>query len=1007
MQYRFAEFVLDVETERVTGPDGALALRRRTFLLLRSLVEHAPSLVTRDQILDDVWGHDALSPNVLPQTISELRQAFNDNAQSPRLIETRHRRGYRLMVPVERVDTGANVGVVPLPVALEPVAVAVSPGLPVAPSSPRRLFARVGVTLVLLIAVGLAGMLLLRGGGTDSSEAAARPALAIALSSGGDVPEWLAGAGVELLAVALASDDRMQLLRGDGRSGQQSGTDARWQVWMREVLGADYALTGVWQSSPDGHSLNYSLVRLDDGRIALTGEARDRDLAALCRAVAATIRADLRLIEANDAWLAQLPHAGAPRDAYYRGLAALDQGRAGDAIAALEQAAAAEDAGDRVQLALANAYRIGGRLAQAREQFARVLAAGKDLSVGERLRIEAESALLDYRNADAAASFTALHRLMPDDSDIALSLVDAQLNARQTTAAQTTLASLGTLESGQSEDPRFHLAKARLAGLQQDVPARRAAAEQALALAERFSLDELAAQAQLELAQTSRTQGDLAGARTRLQALLEQPVAAVIKSQAQLQLGSLMRDLGDFAAADTYLADATAGFTSRGDRAGELRTQIERHTIDSERGHSEGAQTELLALEPAVVELGDAMLLARYFNTLGVQAVRNNRVDDANQFLQRAASESRRAGQPAQEAGAYTNLGMLLARNRRFTEAQQVWEKALQVFRDTGDRLGEAITLGNLASLMRDHADQARGREMNLQALELMRGLGAQQHIARTAYNLALGIESDGDLRAAAALFEEALVAYRAGAGRDPVLNVVASLVRVRLALAEIGVARTLLESVASDVEKVTNPLGRSHIAAAWGNLELLAGNFETARASHREALALRTQSQQEAWQWLSELDQLNLDLVQGRSAENVRAGAERIAARQERAGETRDQMRAHVLEISALLRLGRRDQARKAIEAARGLLATRTDAALTHEIDRLRILASADPPAARHAGLLVLAQEASTNGFVTFALRCRLDAMALSASATETHAVSPVEEIRLAGLDGLLKIAP
>ena len=86
MRYRFAEFTLDTERETLEGAQGAIALRRRAFALLVTLLESAPALVARDRILDSVWGHDALSPNVLPQTVSEIRQALADSAQTPRLI---------------------------------------------------------------------------------------------------------------------------------------------------------------------------------------------------------------------------------------------------------------------------------------------------------------------------------------------------------------------------------------------------------------------------------------------------------------------------------------------------------------------------------------------------------------------------------------------------------------------------------------------------------------------------------------------------------------------------------------------------------------------------------------------------------------------------------------------------------------------------------------------------------------------------------------------------------
>lgn len=101
--YRFGDFELDPRLGVLRGPDGDRSLRRQTCRLLEVLLARAPELQDHNTLLDLAWGRTALSPNVLPQAISELRQALGDQAQSPRYIETLHRRGYRILCPVERV----------------------------------------------------------------------------------------------------------------------------------------------------------------------------------------------------------------------------------------------------------------------------------------------------------------------------------------------------------------------------------------------------------------------------------------------------------------------------------------------------------------------------------------------------------------------------------------------------------------------------------------------------------------------------------------------------------------------------------------------------------------------------------------------------------------------------------------------------------------------------------------------------------------------------------------
>lgn len=108
MIYRFGDFELDPRLGILRGPDGDRALRKQTCSLLEVLLNHAPEVQDHNALLDAAWGRTALSPNVLPQAISELRQALGDQAQSPRYIETLHRRGYRILCPVELAPDGAD-----------------------------------------------------------------------------------------------------------------------------------------------------------------------------------------------------------------------------------------------------------------------------------------------------------------------------------------------------------------------------------------------------------------------------------------------------------------------------------------------------------------------------------------------------------------------------------------------------------------------------------------------------------------------------------------------------------------------------------------------------------------------------------------------------------------------------------------------------------------------------------------------------------------------------------
>jgi adenylate cyclase len=98
----------------VTGPNGeAQHLEPKVMDVLVCLAGHAGEIVTRKQLLDDVWSGSTGSDEQLTRAIGELRRAFHDNPGNPTYIETVPKRGYRLIGEVRRAEPGkADPGVV-------------------------------------------------------------------------------------------------------------------------------------------------------------------------------------------------------------------------------------------------------------------------------------------------------------------------------------------------------------------------------------------------------------------------------------------------------------------------------------------------------------------------------------------------------------------------------------------------------------------------------------------------------------------------------------------------------------------------------------------------------------------------------------------------------------------------------------------------------------------------------------------------------------------------------
>src|ERR1700757_3342929 len=109
---RFGAFELDLSTGELRstakpGPNNKVLLREQVFQVLRMLLEREGEIVTREEIKGRLWRDDTAvdfdrSINV---TINALRRALGDSAENPRYIETLARRGYRLMAPIEYLES--------------------------------------------------------------------------------------------------------------------------------------------------------------------------------------------------------------------------------------------------------------------------------------------------------------------------------------------------------------------------------------------------------------------------------------------------------------------------------------------------------------------------------------------------------------------------------------------------------------------------------------------------------------------------------------------------------------------------------------------------------------------------------------------------------------------------------------------------------------------------------------------------------------------------------------
>ncbi len=68
--------------------------------VIACLARHAPNVVSKHRLVQEVWGEAFVTDEVLSHAIYELRKAFGDDARNPRVIQTIARKGYRLLADV-------------------------------------------------------------------------------------------------------------------------------------------------------------------------------------------------------------------------------------------------------------------------------------------------------------------------------------------------------------------------------------------------------------------------------------------------------------------------------------------------------------------------------------------------------------------------------------------------------------------------------------------------------------------------------------------------------------------------------------------------------------------------------------------------------------------------------------------------------------------------------------------------------------------------------------------
>ena len=104
--FRFGRFELDLRARELRKDGVRIRLQDQPFELLAMLLERPAEVLTRDELRGRLWpdGTFVDFEHGLNAAVKRLRAALGDDAEHPRFVETLHRRGYRFIGTVERLD---------------------------------------------------------------------------------------------------------------------------------------------------------------------------------------------------------------------------------------------------------------------------------------------------------------------------------------------------------------------------------------------------------------------------------------------------------------------------------------------------------------------------------------------------------------------------------------------------------------------------------------------------------------------------------------------------------------------------------------------------------------------------------------------------------------------------------------------------------------------------------------------------------------------------------------
>src|SRR3954452_13864378 len=302
MQYRFADFQLDLSQHELRRGGKSVHIEPQVFDMIVHLVRHHDRIVSKDELIETIWNRRIISEAALSSRINAARRALGDNGNDQIFIRTLHKRGFRFIGDVQCVEAGADTALVPDAPARSgdgPVSISISAELDYLDDVVSE---------------------------SVKAESITRPSIAVMpfanLSDNAENDYFSYGMTEDIIRLLARNRWLAVLSRHSTSAFQGRAVDVR---EVSEQLGVRYVLVGSVRKNREAVRISAELVRAADGK-QLWSDNYDLQLEnifdiqeEMARQIAATIEPELSKVEQQLA-ARKAPESLDAWDCYQRGL---------------------------------------------------------------------------------------------------------------------------------------------------------------------------------------------------------------------------------------------------------------------------------------------------------------------------------------------------------------------------------------------------------------------------------------------------------------------------------------------------------------------------------------------------------------------------------------------------------------------------------------------------------------------------------------------------------------